>query len=119
MKNTLLLALSIAVALVAQTAAVCEAQYAQYGDVVIANAMVGHHLYNLFGQDLGRIQKVTFDDYGTPAFIIVSIIGSNKIVPIPFSALVPSYRPNRFTVAITIGQLRNMPGYSINALDSF
>jgi len=108
------LAILIAIAFIAQPVAVCVAQN---GD--IASAMRGHRLYNLLGENLGRIECVTSNDYGQPAFIILSVMGS-KIVAIPFSALLlPSSGVNTFVVNITRYQLRNSPGYSINAADAF
>ncbi len=103
----------IAISLIAQPVAVCVAQNSD-----ISSAMRGHHLYNLMGHDLGKIECVTFDDYGQPALIILSIM-DNKVVGIPFSALVPSTRKNRFVVNITSDQLRNSAGYSRNAADFF
>jgi hypothetical protein len=84
-----------------------------------AGAMKGHHLYNLQGQELGRIAAVTFDEFGQPAFIIITVTGRNKIVPIPFSALQPSSSPDRYVVNIPQDQVLNAPGYSINALSNF
>ena len=107
------LAILIAIAFIAQPVAVCVAQN---GD--IASAMRGHRLYNLLGENLGRIECVTSNDYGQPAFIILSVMGS-KIVAIPFSALVPRGGVNNFAVNITRGQLRNSPGYSLNAAYAF
>ncbi len=111
------LAILIAITFIAQPVVV---SVAQYGDGATVGDMIGSRLYNLRGQDLGRIDCVTFDDDGRPAFIILSVYGT-KIVPIPFSALQPSSRwdPfvkwNRFVVNITKDQLRRAPGYSINA----
>ncbi|MFZ0927144.1 MAG: hypothetical protein WAN11_00985 [Syntrophobacteraceae bacterium] len=108
------LAILIAIAFIAQPVAVCVARN---GDV--ASAMRGHRLYNLLGEDLGRIECVTFDDYGQPAFIILAVM-ANKIVAIPFSALLlPSSGVNKFIVNITRYQLFHSPGYSINAADAF
>jgi len=107
------LAILIAIACIAQPVAVCVAQ-----NWDILNAMRGHRLHNLWGNDLGRVECVTSDDYGQPAFIIVSVM-DNKIVPIPFSALTPSSRLDNLVVNITRDQLRNSPGYSINAAYAF
>ncbi|MGO9020366.1 MAG: hypothetical protein ACLQVJ_18675 [Syntrophobacteraceae bacterium] len=54
------LAILIAIAFIAQPVAVCVAQN---GDV--ASAMRGHRLYNLLGEDLGRIECVTFNVTGS------------------------------------------------------
>ena len=99
---------------IAQPVAVCVAQ-----DWDVSSAMQGHHLYNLRGEDLGRIECVRYDDYGQPAYIILSVMGNSKIVAIPFSALVPRGGVNNFAVNITRGQLRNSPGYSLNAAYAF
>ena len=62
------LALLIAIAFIAQPAAVCVAQ-----NWDIANAMRGHHLYNQIGEELGRIECVTSDDFGQPAFKVLAV----------------------------------------------
>jgi hypothetical protein len=114
MRNMILplLGILISIAFVAQPIAVC---LAQYPGSEIENAMKGHHLYNLFGNDLGKIQGVTFDESGQPAYILVSVIGS-KVVPVPFSALVPASSINRFVVDLRRRDVLHAPGYSINAL---
>lgn len=109
-----ILATLIAIAFIARPVAVCVAQ-----NWDISSAMKGHHLYNLRGEDLGTIECLRSDDYGQPASIILSVIGSNKIVVIPFSALLPGSGLNNFVVNITGGQLRNSPSYSINAMYAF
>lgn len=104
------LAVLIAIAFIAQPVAVCVAQ-----DWDISNAMRGRHLHNFLGDDLGRIECVTSNDYGQPAFIILSIM-DNKIVAIPFSALRgPSDGMDNLVVNITREQLRRSPSYSINS----
>ncbi len=104
------LAILIAIAFTAQPVAVCVAQ-----NWDIPSAMRGHHLYSQLGEDLGRIECVTFNDSGQPAFIVVSVTGS-KIVAIPYPALLfPGGGVNRFVVNITRYQLRKAPGYSMNA----
>src|SRR5208283_5214822 len=108
------LAILIAIAFIAQPVAVCVAQ-----NWDISSAMRGHQLYNLRGEDLGRIECVRYDDYGQPAYIILSVMGNSKIVVIPFSAMVPRGGVNNFAVNITRGQLRNSPGYSLNAAYAF
>jgi hypothetical protein len=108
------LAILIAIAFIVQPVALCTAQ-----NWDIANAMRGHHLYNQIGEDLGRIECVTTGDSGQPDFIVLSVMG-NKIVAIPFSALLyPGGGVNKYVVNITRYQLRNSPGYSINAADAF
>jgi len=107
------LAILIAIAFIAQPVAVCVAQ-----NWDILNAMRGHRLHNLWGDDLGRVECVTSDDYGQPAFNVLSVM-DNKIVAIPFSALTPSSRLDNLVVNITRGQLRNSPGYSITAAYAF
>jgi hypothetical protein len=107
------LAILIAIAFIAQPVAVCVAQ-----NWDILNSMRGHRLHNLWGNDLGRVECVTSDDYGQPAFIVLSVM-DNKIVAIPFSALTPSSRLDNLVVNITRGQLRNSSGYSINAAYAF
>ncbi len=104
-------AILIAITFIAQPVAVSVAQYGGGG---IVAAMNGNRLYNLLGEDLGRIDCVTFDDDGQPAFIILSVMDT-KLVPIPFSALLPSSGRDRFVVNITKDQLRRAPGYSINS----
>jgi hypothetical protein len=107
------LAILIAIAFIAQPVAVCVAQ-----NWDISSAMRGHHLYNLLGEDLGKIECVTSDNYGQPAFIILAVTG-NKIVGVPYSALLPSGGLNNLVVNITRDQLRNSSGYSINAAYAF
>jgi hypothetical protein len=113
MKNLRITALAvlIAVAFIAQPVAV---SVAQRGGGAIAGAMIGNRLFNLLGEDLGRIDCITFDDDGQPAFIILAVMGA-KIIPIPFSALLPSSGRDRFVVNISRNQLRRTPSYSINA----
>ncbi len=105
------LAILISIAFVAQPIAVC---LAQYPGNYIQNAMKGHHLYNLFGEDLGKIKGVQFDAVGRPAYIIVSV-NDNKVVLVPFSALVPSSGINRFVANVPRRWVQRNPGYSINA----
>lgn len=112
--NISALAILIAIAFIAQPLAVCVAQ-----NWDISSAMRGHRLYNLRGEDLGRIECVRSDDYGQPASIILSVTGNDKIVAIPFSALQLRGGLNNFVVNISRGQLRNSPGYSINAAYAF
>jgi hypothetical protein len=108
------LAVLIAIAFIAQPVAVCVAQ-----NWDIAGAMRGHHLYNQIGEELGRIECVTSDDFGQPAFIVLAVSGS-KIVAIPFSALLyPGGGVNKFVVNVTRYQLRNAPRYSMNAAGAF
>jgi hypothetical protein len=104
------LALLISISLFVQPVAVC---LAQYEDSDIERAMKGHHLYNLFGKDLGRIEGVQFDADGQPAFIVVHVL--DKLVLVPFSALVPSSGINRFVVSLPQHRVRSDPGYSRNA----
>jgi len=77
--------------------------------------MKGHRLYNPGGDYLGRIETVAFYDNGQPAMIFISVM-DNKIVGIPFSALVPSSASDRFVANVTPEQIRNAPGYSINSV---
>ena len=107
------LAILIAIAFIVQPVALCAAQ-----NWDMANAMRGRHLYNQIGEDLGRIECVTSGDSGQPEFIVVSVT-SSKIVTIPFSALLYPAGVNKYVVNITRYQLRNSPGYSINAADAF
>ncbi len=107
------LAILFAIVLIAQLVAVKVAQSQD-----ISSAMRGHRLHNLMGQDLGKIECVTYDDYGQPAFIVLSVM-DNKVVAIPFSALLSGSGINNFVVNITRDQLHNSPGYSRNAADAF
>ena len=56
------LAILIAITFIAQPVVV---SVAQYGDGATVGDMIGSRLYNLRGQDLGRIDCVTFDDDGS------------------------------------------------------
>jgi hypothetical protein len=107
------LAILIAIAFIAQPVAVCVAQ-----DWDVLNAMRGRHLHNLWGDDLGRVECVTADDNGQPAFIVLSVM-SNKVVAIPFSALRPGSTLDYLIANVTRDQLRNTPGSSINSAYAF
>ncbi len=98
-------AILIAIAICAQPAG------AQNRD--IASAIIGHHLHNLLGDDLGKIECVTFDDFGRPAFMILSTT-DNKAVSIPLALLVSDSEPDYPVVHITRDQLRNLSNSSRN-----
>ena len=77
----------------------------------ISNAIVGQHLYNLWGNDLGKIECVKSDAYGRPAFMILST-PDNKAVSVPISELVSDRGLNYLVVNITMDQLHSLSSAS-------
>jgi hypothetical protein len=78
-----------------------------------AGAITGHHLYNLWGDDLGKIECVKSDDFGRPAFMILSTT-DNKAISIPLSSLVSDNSLNYLVVHITRDQFHNLSSSSRN-----
>jgi hypothetical protein len=110
-----LLIIAIAVVFIGQSVAVCEAQYT---NSEMVSAMKGHRLYDSQGNYLGRIDGLTFIGYEQPDSIILSV-GENKLVALPFSALLPCTWKDPFVVNITKEQVRHAPIYSVNVGTNF
>ena len=98
----------IAIAFIAQPVAVSMAQNGN-----LLTAMRGHHLFDAWGEDLGKIECVTPYGTGQPFSIVISV-DDNKIVTIPFSELLSNseWDLDYLVVNIPRDRLRNLP--SIN-----
>ena len=99
-------------------AAVISAQPAGAQNQDISSAIMGRHLYNLWGDDLGKIACLKPDAYGRQAFMILATV-DNKAVSIPLSALVSDSDPNYPVVHLTRDQLHDLSNasrYGVNEI---
>jgi sporulation protein YlmC with PRC-barrel domain len=89
---------------------------AQHRRVVSASSVVGHHVRNSAGEDLGHLEEVMIDaPTGRVAYAVLSFGGflklGNKLFAIPWEALWLNERDKEFVLNVDRQQLERAPGF--------